>query len=116
MDTKTTVERIYILDGGLARVEDGSIYSPGVNVGIPLTLSCNAYLIRHDGKWLMWDTGTPDHINAEPGGKIVAHGIRVIVVRPLSAQLKSIGVEPTDVSTIVFSHAHYDHVGNSGLF
>jgi hypothetical protein len=44
----TAIERIFILDGGLAKVRDGSIYSPGVNVGVPMTLICNAYLIRQD--------------------------------------------------------------------
>ncbi len=116
MDAKATIEKIYILDGGFARVEDGSIYSPGKNVGVPMTLSCNAYLIRHLGKWLIWDTGTPDHIYAEPVGKIMAHGIRGIVVRTIASQLKEIGVSPEDVDLIMFSHAHYDHVGNCQLF
>ena len=39
--------------------------SPGVNVGKPLELSDNCYLIRHGAHWLLWDTGYPD---ASPRG------------------------------------------------
>ncbi len=113
---ESTVEKLCILDGGIARVEDGSIYSPGMNVGVPMTLSCNAYLIRHRNKWLMWDTGTPDYLYSEPGGKIIAHGIRGMVVRTVASQFEAIGVSPDDVDIVMFSHAHYDHIGNSGLF
>ena len=113
---RACVDRIYILDGGLARVEDGSIYSPGVNVGVPMTLSCNAYLIRHREQWLLWDTGTSDDVISEGGGRIIAHGIRGIVVRTLASQLELLHVAPDEVAAIAFSHAHYDHVGNSRLF
>lgn len=116
MNVKATVEKIYILDGGLARVEDGSIYSPGTNVDVPMTLSCNAYLVRHRGTWILWDTGTPDDLFSEPGGKVVAHGIRGIVVRTIASQLSAIGVNPKDVGYLLLSHAHYDHAGNCGLF
>ncbi|MDE1143791.1 N-acyl homoserine lactonase family protein [Paraburkholderia tropica] len=116
INMQESVEKICILDGGLTRVEDGSIYSPGVSVGVPATLSCNAYLIRHKAKWLLWDTGTPDAFYAHPGGKIVADGMRAIVVRTIAAQFEMIGLSPDDVDIIMFSHAHYDHVGNSCLF
>ena len=110
------IEKILILDGGVAKVEDGSIYSPGINVGVPMTLSCNAYLIRHRNSWLLWDTGTEDDLVREPEGRIVAHGIRGIVRRTLASQLDEVGVDPDDIATIAISHAHFDHVGNCRLF
>jgi glyoxylase-like metal-dependent hydrolase (beta-lactamase superfamily II) len=117
MTTKSaTIEKIYILDGGLAKVDDGSIYSPGINVGMPMTLSCNAYLIRHRGGWLLWDTGSEDDLIREPDGRIIAHGIRGIVRKTLASQLDEIGVSADEIGTIAISHAHFDHVGNCRLF
>jgi N-acyl homoserine lactone hydrolase len=66
MKSANYVERIYIINGGLAKIDDGSIYSPGINVGVPMTLSCNAYLVRHREGWLLWDTGTSDDLVREP--------------------------------------------------
>jgi len=116
MNTKATVERLYILDGGIARVEDASIYSPGFNVGKPMTLCCNVYLIRHQGQWMLWDTGTEDQVYEEPAGRIIAHGIRGTVNRTIASQLADLGVDPAEISTLALSHAHYDHVGNCRMF
>ena len=32
------------------------------------------------------------------------------------AVLKRIGIRPEDVSTVILTHLHYDHVGNAGMF
>jgi len=116
MIDQATVERVYILDGGIAEVDDASIYSPGINVGVPMVLSCNAYLIRHRGNWLLWDTGTQDDLIMKPKGRIVAHGIRGTVRKTIASQLVEIGVTPDEIGMIAISHAHYDHVGNCRLF
>jgi len=109
-------ERIYDLDGGIAEVADASIYSPGIDVGKPLSLSCNAYLIRRSSQWILWDTGIGDELVNVPGGEIIAHGIRGVVKRTLISQLAEIGVDPGDVTLLILSHSHFDHVGNTPLF
>jgi N-acyl homoserine lactone hydrolase len=116
MSTRATVDRLYILDGGTARVDDASIYSPGFNVGKPMTLSCNVYLIRHRETWMLWDTGTQDDLIEEPDGRIIAHGIHGTVNKTIASQLREIGVAPDDIAILAISHAHYDHVGNCRMF
>ena len=112
----SAVTRLYVLNGGLAIAPDRSVYSPGHWKGEQVTLSCNAYLIRCAGEWIMWDTGIEDAVANEPGGRIIAHGIRGIVARTISCQLSDIGITPADVATVILSHAHFDHVGNAALF
>lgn len=110
------VERLYVIDAGEAVAPDRSVYTPGIGAGEPITLSCNAYLIRRAGEWILWDTGIEDAVACEPGGRVIAHGIRGIVVRTVEQQLADIGLTPADVGTVILSHAHFDHVGNAGLF
>jgi N-acyl homoserine lactone hydrolase len=111
-----TIDRLYVLNAGIAVAPDRSVYSPGKWKGEQITLSCNAYLIRRAGEWILWDTGTEDAIAKEPGGRIIAHGIRGIVLRTIRCQLADIGITPADVGTVILSHAHFDHVGNAELF
>jgi N-acyl homoserine lactone hydrolase len=111
-----TAERIYLLDGGLAFAPDKSMYSPGLFVGETVALSCNAYLIRRAGEWILWDTGISDAIFNEIGGKIIAHGIRAVVSRPIEDQLAEIGVTPKEIVRVILSHGHFDHAGNCSLF
>lgn len=108
--------RIYPLDGGLAFAPNKAMYSPGHFEGETVALSCNAFLIQRGDEWLLWDTGISQDIFHELGGEVIAHGIRGIVARPLTHQLAELGLVPEDVSKVILSHAHFDHIGNSGLF
>ena len=60
------VDRLYVMDCGHNAATDQSRWSPGVNVGKPLELSDNCYLIRHGTQWLLWDTGYPDAVADKP--------------------------------------------------
>lgn len=108
--------RLFVLDGGEAHVRDISQWSPGVDVGRPRTFSNNVYLVQHDDGWLVWDTGLDERLVDTPEGEVVAHDVRGVVTRTLTAQLREIAVDPGTVDAIAFSHAHFDHVGNSRLF
>ncbi|RAH96382.1 AttM/AiiB [Acuticoccus sediminis] len=111
-----TVERMYQLDCGEARSPDVSQWSPGSNQGKPVVYSDHCYLIRHGSDWMLWDAGVDDQLVALPNGKEVAHKVRGLVRRTLAAQLSEIKVRPDHITVIAFSHAHFDHVGNSRLF
>ena len=50
------VDRLYVMDCGHNAATDQSRWSPGVNVGKPIELSDNCYLIRHGAEWCC---GTP---------------------------------------------------------
>src|SRR5271156_691102 len=66
-------DKLYVLDCGHISAPDQSRWSAGVNVGVPLELSDNCYLIHHAQGWFLWDTGLPDANSAAPhpagGGK-----------------------------------------------
>ncbi|MDE2373079.1 MAG: N-acyl homoserine lactonase family protein, partial [Hyphomicrobiales bacterium] len=54
------VDKLYVLDCGSISAPDQSLWSPGVNVGVPIELSDNCYLIHHTQGWFLWDTGLSD--------------------------------------------------------
>ena len=108
------VERLYVLDCGDAHAPDQARWSPGVNVGKPIDISDNCYLIHHKSGWMLWDTGIPDAVAAmtePPPGAIPWHRAKT-----LAAQLTAIGVQPADIKYVGISHTHPDHIGNVELF
>src|ERR1700680_190032 len=63
------VERLYVLDCGEAHAPDQARWSPGVNVGVPIDVSDNCYLLHHTvGGYLLWDTGITDKVAGMPDG------------------------------------------------
>jgi len=112
-----TVDRMYALECGESKTSDVSMWSPGVNVGVAREFSDNCYLIRHGKQWLLWDSGMSDAIASKPEGVVAGGGILTLFVRKtLASQLEALGVAPTDVTHVAFSHFHGDHVGNANLF
>ena len=63
----SNVDRLYILNGGLAIAPDQSMYTPGKFKDKPITLTCNAYLIHRKGQWILWDTGINESVFEEIG-------------------------------------------------
>lgn len=115
---KASVDRMYVLECGRSVTPDVSAnWSPGVNVGVAREFSDNCYLIRHQGRWLLWDTGMNDDIAAKPDGVSVANGLlKLYVERTLVSQLMALGLTPDDITDLALSHFHADHAGNAKLF
>ena len=108
-----TVERLYILDCGHNAATDQARWSPGVNVGKPIELSDNCYLMKHGAQWMLWDTGYPDAVADKPITSPIGTATRP---KKLADQLAEIGVKPADVTFVAVSHTHGDHVGNVDMF
>jgi N-acyl homoserine lactone hydrolase len=115
--TKSGVDKLYILDCGQGVGPDQSRWSPGVNVGKPLPVSDNCYLIHHAQGWFLWDTGVADAIAAMPDGQ-KGEGTAPSWKRPktLISQLDQLGVKPSEIKYVAVSHTHPDHSGNVELF
>jgi N-acyl homoserine lactone hydrolase len=61
------VDRLYVFDCGHSYAADQSVWSPGVNVGVPIELSDNCYLIHHTSEgYFLWDTGVSDRVASLP--------------------------------------------------
>ncbi len=111
------VDRLYVLDCGWARVADESRFTPGANVGVPIDISHNCYLVHHRDGYLLWDTGYPDALASHPEGEHTPDGaFHRFRPRTLASQLAALGVKPSDVRFVALSHTHPDHVGNVDLF
>jgi N-acyl homoserine lactone hydrolase len=109
--------RLYVLDCGEGHAADQARWSPGVNVGKPLDISDNCYLIHHPRGWFLWDTGIPDAIADRTEGALGENGAPTWRrTKKLAAQLAELGLQPADISAMAVSHSHPDHVGNVELF
>ncbi len=108
-----SVKRLYILDFGLFQVhENGRI------IGIP------GYLIQtHDGHNILVDTGfhpkyAVDAEKATLEDNLEGFG-RVVTLTEENlpaAQLAKIGLQKSDIDTLIMTHSDIDHVGGIGDF
>jgi glyoxylase-like metal-dependent hydrolase (beta-lactamase superfamily II) len=116
--TKSGVDKLYILNCGEGVAGDISRWSPGVNLGKSMEMSENCYLIHHTQGWLLWDTGIADSIAAMPSGLAPSdpRAIHWHVTKTLASQLEMLGVKPADIKYVALSHSHPDHVGNVEMF
>ena len=72
-------------------------------------LASSCYLVTHNGKRLLWDTGLP----AEFKGKHIdmGDGLTATVTMTVPEQLAVLGLAPQNVDVVGISHNHGDHVG-----
>ena len=116
--TKSGIDKLYILNCGEGVAGDISRWSPGVDVGKSMAMAENCYLIHHVQDWLLWDTGVPGAIAALPNGQTPPDPRAIHWYRPrtLAAELNAVSVKPTDIKYLAISHTHPDHVGNVEMF
>ena len=100
--------KIWLLDGGSIVIEHTQLMwnVPGPQARIPVY----SVLIEHDDGLFVFDTGFDlDHTNAVLPFELPEQTPE----QTIPAQLRACGFEPGDVTTLVNSHLHFDHVGGN---
>jgi N-acyl homoserine lactone hydrolase len=117
-DTAGTVSsvRLYAFDCGRIDFKDMALFSDtGEYDGKSGSLVDPCFLIRHPKGILLWDTGLGDALlgHNDPANDA---GVSLRVRARLLDQLASIGIAPSNVTYVAFSHFHIDHTGNANAF
>jgi len=110
--------QLYAMDCGRAEFSNVDIFADdGSFANQSRTLVNPCYLIRHPNGDLIWDTGFPDALAEAPNGlDIPQMGAHVVMRAKLADQLAQLGLTPSDIEYVSFSHMHGDHTGNGNLF
>ncbi len=105
-DYEVLAVRYGVLNG--RRSEHFYRYSTYAEPDGPLQMDYFFWIVRDDSTIVLVDTGYhPDMIRNRPG--------RVCVIPPMEA-LERLSIAPEDVSHIVVTHFHFDHIGNLKSF
>jgi N-acyl homoserine lactone hydrolase len=108
--------RLYTLECGHYAQWDRSILSDtGEYDGKTGSLADPCFLIVHPKGILLWDSGGSNPVERIPEGMDVHSKAKSLSVT-LASQLKVLGLTPTDINYVAFSHFHEDHVGNAKEF
>lgn len=108
------LERFFVLDFGLFDVGPGKRL-----IGIP------GFLLETDkGALILFDTGFPPEYATDPEGTARRDGLHRLgefapgfsARNTAMGQLALLGLSPGDISHVILSHGHIDHVGSLGLF
>jgi glyoxylase-like metal-dependent hydrolase (beta-lactamase superfamily II) len=73
----------------------------------PLTMDYFFWVLRNEREVVLVDTGFRAAVGRRRG--------RTLLIEPVDA-LARLGIEPDQVSRIIVSHFHYDHIGNLAAF
>lgn len=73
----------------------------------PMTADFYFWAVTGGDRVILFDTGFTE---------TVANARHQQFLAPMTECLRELAISPVDVDTIVYSHLHYDHIGNLGLF
>jgi N-acyl homoserine lactone hydrolase len=115
--------RLALLPGGSVYLDKGRAVTPGVDVGVRVHVPVWSALIEtDDGRRIIFDTGMhPDHIghpDATYDGTPSAGLMPAVMTYNdlLPNRLQQMGVSTNSIDTVILSHLHWDHCGQTHLF
>jgi glyoxylase-like metal-dependent hydrolase (beta-lactamase superfamily II) len=116
----TIIKKVYVLDGGLLTLEASTLTSglrQGEQVDVPVAL----YLLETSLGYILVDTGNDPEVIGDPvatWGKELADFVwpTMSEANHPAVQLGLVGVAPSDVRLVIYTHLHHDHAGGARLF
>ena len=80
------------------------------------TMPVSCYLVVHPKGSLIFDTGLGDKLVGRPPYLTRRGTMNQVVLETMRSQLAEIGYTPGQITYLVLSHMHFDHVGNANDF
>jgi N-acyl homoserine lactone hydrolase len=120
-------ERIHLLDLGFMN-DDAGWFLPGAPGGALtnsnknpkrewVTSPITASVIMHKDGNILFDAGIAlDAMDTHGKGLMDAFPLTISKENDIERQLSQIGLKPGDISFVVMSHLHFDHVGQLSVF
>ena len=108
MRKKTRVKNMFVLDGGTLAYSYGLMVF-GKELDKRQRIFTPFYAFDTEEGWVLFDTGWPQE--AVPILEAMGWEPRISVKNTAVAQIEQIGISTSDVTKIILSHMHVDHVG-----
>lgn len=109
--------KLYAFDGGTVMANNLNLFAQGDTYkGESKELSDAFFVIEHPKGTLLWDTGLPEMLVGNDPYTTPDGGFTISRKDSTLNQLRSIGLDSSDVEMIAFSHIHFDHTGGANHF
>lgn len=109
--------RLYAFFGGY-EIADKSMLTLGRDLGVPVKIPFQYFLIEHPQGRMLFDTGMNPVAITDPASypPTAQFGSQVTPDDLAPARLAALGLTPDDVNIVLNSHLHYDHAGGNCQF
>lgn len=111
--------KLYFFECGTLKSEK-HLFTMDRGVGEPFEVPVPFFLIQHNGKNILFDTGNALQTSKEPEkhwGEIVNTYYPVMTEKQYVVnQLEAMGIKPENIDYVILSHLHLDHAGGVGAF
>ncbi len=104
--------KIYPINTGFIRLDKGLYITGGVGYGQEVEVPTSSFLVTDGTEKILIDTGMSDTRRADwhHPGSYQPEGFRI------DEKLAKLGVTPEEIGAVIFTHLHWDHCANTGLF
>jgi len=107
------------LEGGFVDLEL-SHFTTSIEAGVVVSAPSLCFLLQHSvtGKKFVFDLGIRKNWETYPSYtvKLIKEKFPVAVPEDVVEALAKGGTSPNEISTVCFSHIHFDHIGDTSLF